>query len=47
MVTRAGIDADDSIRRSGLRRQRRKGPGEEVAAVVGDHDSGDSYFLKN
>ena len=30
-----------------LGRQRRKGPGEKITAVVGDHDGGDSYFLKN
>ena len=47
MVTRTGVDAYDNIRRPGLARQRRQGPGEEITAVVGDHDGGDSYFLKN
>ena len=47
MVAGAGINPDAGVRRTGLGRQRREGPGEKVTAVVGNHDGGDSYFLKN
>ena len=47
MVAGAGINPDAGVRRTGLSRQRREGPGEKVTAVVGNHDGGDSNFLKN
>jgi hypothetical protein len=47
VVTGTGVNPDEGIGRPGLARQRRQGPGEKVTAVVGDHDGGDSYFLKN
>ena len=46
-VTGAGVDTDHGVGGPCLGRQRRKGPGEKSTAVVGDHDGGDSYFLKN
>ena len=47
MVTGAGVDTNYGVGGPRLGRQRRKGPGEKITAVVGDHDGGDSYFLKN
>jgi hypothetical protein len=47
MVAGPGVDTEDGVGRPGLGRQRRQGPGEKITAVVGDHDGGDSYFLKN
>ena len=47
MVAGTGINPDAGVRGPGLGRQRREGPGEKVTAVVGNHDGGDSYFLKN
>ncbi len=47
MVAGTGINPDHGVRGPGLGRQRRQGPGEIVTAVVGNHDGGDSYFLKN
>jgi hypothetical protein len=47
MVAGTGINPDAGVRWPALSRQRREGPGEKVTAVVGNHDGGDSYFLKN
>ena len=47
VVAGTGVDTDHGVGGPGLGRQRRKGPGEKITAVVGDHDGGDSYFLKN
>jgi hypothetical protein len=47
MVAGTGVDTDAGVRGPGLRRQRREGPGEKITAVVGNHDGGDSYILKN
>ena len=47
VVAGTGVDTNDGVGRPRLGRQRREGPGEKITAVVGDHDGGDSYFLKN
>jgi hypothetical protein len=47
VVAGTGVNPDEGVRRPGLSCQRREGPGEKVTAVVGYHDGGDSYFLKN
>lgn len=47
MVMGTGVNPDAGVRGPALSRQRREGPGEKVTAVVGNHDGGDSYFLKN
>jgi hypothetical protein len=47
VVAGTGVDTNDGVGVPRLGRQRRKGPGEKITAVVGDHDGGDSYFLKN
>jgi hypothetical protein len=41
------INANGGICRTRLVRQCRQGPGEIVPAVVGNHDGGNVYFLKN
>ena len=47
VVAGTGVDTNDGVGRPGLGRQRRKGPREKITAVVGDHDGGDSCYLKN
>jgi hypothetical protein len=47
VVAGTGVDTNYGVGRPGLGRQRRKGPREKITAVVGDHDGGDSCYLKN